>query len=173
MKTRIYKISDKYVQFGQKYSECQLVSALNAAYWLGEDLIHPNSDEYERIVDFAGCRHGSAICISYVYRYLKLRYIDVKPEFESVEFANEMNLPIGLGVFTKKHGLHDVLIIQKKHNDENGGYKVRVLNLFPYTDDKFWIHWKELEKLVIVKENIGPEYGYFRIFYRDPVFNER
>lgn len=154
----------------QKYSECQLVSALNAAYHLGEKYIDPDSEEYERLVDLVLARNGSAITIEYAYRYLRLKYGDVKPCWESIEFAMEMKLPVGMGLSTKKYGSHSALIVKKAYDNSRGGYKLKVPNLSHYTNKQMWIHWEEFEKMIYKGNNLGPEYCYFRIFYRNPLF---
>jgi len=149
----------------QKYSECQLVVALNASYCLGEPFISPNSEEYERLVDLTGGRCGSCINVEKAYDYLRLKYIDVKPEWNSIYFAMDKNLPISVGVNTDKHGLHNIVIIKMRSNNKIGWYDLKVPNLNPYTNKKMWIHLKKLEKITNVRKNIGPEYGFFRIFY--------
>jgi hypothetical protein len=166
---KIYKINNRLIQSGQKYGECQLVVALNAAYWLGEKFIFPKSEEYERLVDLTGARYGSAIDIEYAYKYLRLKYVDVKPIFESIEFAMVIGLPISLSVSVEKYGLHSVVILQTKHDNINGGYKVRVPNLNSYTDKNLWIHWERLKEFIIVERFLNPECGYFRIFYKNPI----
>lgn len=149
----------------QKYSECSLVAALNASYCLGESFISPNSKEYERLVDLTGARFGSCINVEKAYDYLRLKYIDVKPEWNSIYFAMDKNLPISISVNTDKHGLHSIVIVKMRSNNKKGWYDLKVPNLNSYTNKKMWIHLKKLEKITNVRKNIGPEYGFFRIFY--------
>ena len=149
----------------QKYAECQLITALNASYCLGESFISPNSEEYERLVDLTGGRHGSCIDVTKAYKYLRLEYIDVKPEWNSILFAMDKNLPISMGVDTKKHGLHSIIVVEFKNNNKKGWYDLKVPNLNGYTNKRMWIHWLDFEKIINEKENIGPNYGFFRIFY--------
>jgi len=64
----------------QKCSECQLVTALNAYTYLhGRPYCEQDSDEYERLVDMVGARHGSAIHIERAWKLLGIwpvaRYI--------------------------------------------------------------------------------------------------
>jgi len=158
------------LQNSQKYSECQLVTALNATYCLGEQPIKPDSSEYERLVDFVSARDGSAIRIEKSYSYLKLRFLDIKPDFEHIQGALSQGMPVSFGVWTEKHGFHSVLITEIQHDNKKGGYQLRVPNLQPYTDKEMWIHWKDLKKLQRVDKNIGPENGYLRAFFRDPLF---
>jgi len=169
----LYKSKNKTYQNGQKYSECQLISSLNAAYHLGEKLIHPDSEQYERLIDVTGGRYGACIAVEDAYRFLRLVYMDVKPEFRSIISAMSMNLPIGISVDAKRYGLHSVLIIEVRHNNKKGGYDVRVPNLRAHTNRRMWIYWEKFEKMIYVRENITPECGFFRIYYLDPLFQMR
>lgn len=162
----LYQGKGTIYQNEQRYSECQLVSALNAAYCLGEKLIHPDSEEYERLVDLTGARHGNCINVYKAYEYLRLNYIDVKPEWGSIWFAMEMNLPISVGVISAVNNFHSTVIIEMKHNNKTGDYELRVPNLKRHTDKQMWVNWPKYKKIIHVIENIGPEYGFFRIFYK-------
>lgn len=57
---------DKYYINSQKYSECQLVTAINATIYLNETSILSHSIEYERLIDLVGARHGSAVNIEVI-----------------------------------------------------------------------------------------------------------
>lgn len=149
----------------QKYSECSLVVALNAAYSLGEKEISLNSEEYERLVDLTGARHGSCIDVTKAYEYLRLEYVDVKPEWNSIWFSMNKNLPISVGVNIKPYGLHNIVIVKIKSNNEKGRYDLKIPNLKRYTNKKMWIHWYDFEKMIDVRNNIGPNFEFFRIFY--------
>ncbi len=59
----------------QKYSECQLVTAINAYYFFTGKTIKSDSDGYEKLVDLCGARHGTATCIEKVHRKLGLKAI--------------------------------------------------------------------------------------------------
>ena len=160
-------------QDSQLYSECQLISVLNAAYFLGEKTV--NKEEYDRLIDMVGARYGSAISIERSYKYLRVEFIDIKPDIDMMRNAIGQGYPIGFGVWTQKHGLHSVTAIEVEHDNSRGYYKFRVPNLKPYTDKNMWIHQNDLKELIKVgtKENIGPTTGYFRAFFIDPLHVHR
>ncbi len=63
-----------------------------------------------------------------------------------------------------------VILRGVRFNNKKGGYDVRIPNLSLYTNKRMWIRWKNLKKMMCVKKNIGPEYGFFRIYYLDPLY---
>jgi len=157
----------------QLYAECQLVSALNASYKLGWPFIQMGSNEYERLVDFTGGRHGSCIGVNKVYQYLKIEYFDIKPEWDSIRLMLNQGSPVQLGVWTKKTGFHSVCIVDVKRDNKQGGYKFRVPNLRYYTDKQMWVHESFLKTVIDVRPNIGPEYGFYRVFLKDGLYKDK
>lgn len=135
---------DKYYINSQKYSECQLVSAINAAIFLNEIPVIKDSIEYERLVDLVHARNGSAISIKYAHQYLRL----VATKLDFIDFSILKNFldnknPIEAKIYHKKTGLHSVLIID--HYRKEGNH-LRVLNCKQITDNKGWVEWKILKK---------------------------
>jgi len=59
----------------QKYSDCQVITAMNAHYYWYGRYIGLDSDEYEELVDIAKARHGSAIDINAVHKKLMLKVV--------------------------------------------------------------------------------------------------
>lgn len=149
----------------QLYSECQLVAVINAAIKLGQPSVKIGSNEYERLVDLVGARYGSAISVELAYTYLRLKFVDTKPEWSSVEMAVCKGLPLSLAIWSKHYGYHEISIVDKKHDNIRGGYLLKVPNLKRHTDTRMWIHWEDLQSLRGDKslENVG--HGYFRVFY--------
>jgi len=153
----------------QMYSECQLVTAINAAVYLGQPPVRLGSAEYERLVDLVGARHGSAIRINRAHRYLRLKYVDLKPEFYSIRFSLDRGMPVEIGVHSDHHGFHSALVVDV---EVRGAECVRfkVPNLRRHTDRKMWMTAKELNRILRTESNIGPTYGYFRAFYVDEMY---
>lgn len=147
----------------QKYWECQLVSVINAAVYLGEPRVEPNSEEYERLVDLVGARHGSAIRICDAVRYLRLVEHKIHKVTKDKLRSETMNgRPVQVVIDHPTVGLHGVLI-----TDDNGK-SVRVWNLrrkaFPHDRLSWprlielmagvpqvmrWAEWYELDPLRI------------------------
>ena len=89
----------------QNYLECQLVSALNAYYYLTGEKIEIGSEGYEELVDLAGGRKQTCLCMSPVYERLGIK---IEKTFDSSdEFINNLVFPMEKIVYG---GLHSVLI---------------------------------------------------------------
>lgn len=151
----------------QKYSECQLIAALNAAYKLGQPRVRVGGNQYERLVDLVNARTGSATEIEKAYDYLRLSFIDMKETFDSVKFALDRGMPVNIGVYTKTQGNHSVTIVDRK------GTKVRIPNMAKDTDKNMWIEWADVIHLLYSKPNNFPLCGYFRMFFLDPLFQPK
>ena len=108
----------------QSYIECQLVSALNAYYFLTGKKIVIGSEPYEELVDLSGGRTMPCLCMSPVYERLGIK---IKKTFDSPEeFLNNLVFPIEKIV----HGaLHSVLIVDWELSNK----RLRVTN-FGATD---------------------------------------
>jgi hypothetical protein len=173
MNNKLVNKNNKYFQNYQKYSECQLVAVLNASYVLGNRFINPDDEEYEKLVDKTCGRIGACIGIEEIYKYVGLRYIDVKQEWESIKFSMDMNLPISvsindvehMGINSNKYGFHNNVIIDMRYNKKRKNYDLQIPNLRYYTNDRMWINWDDYNKMIYFKKHVGPPYGFFRIFY--------
>ena len=97
----------------QKYSECQLVTAINACYYLTGKTIEQDSDEYEELVDLVAARNGSAICIEKAYEKLGLKVLGQYRSIYSFEQikTRKIPLPMEVGIWHKKTGFHSILIV--------------------------------------------------------------
>lgn len=130
---------DKYLN-RQKYSECQLITALNAHYYLtGKIYCKQDSPEYEDLVNLCRARHGAAIGIEKVHKKLGLKIIGYS-NFLSTHWADEwhrlatlkrwkkgekspkklkmpekrtrkIRLPVEMNVWHKRMGFHSVLVV--------------------------------------------------------------
>jgi len=92
----------------QKYSACQLISAINARIYLGENDVA--DDEFERLVDIAKCRYGSAINIIECHPILGLYSINGPLKNMPLEWVKN-HLPVEIGYSDPKFGFHSALII--------------------------------------------------------------
>ena len=162
-------INHKVIQNSQSYSECQLVSALNAASYLEIIKTFPQGDEYEELVDLALARDGAAITLNKVYRQLKLEYFDVNPIWNNILFyLRKHKWPIGVNVESSKYGFHNVLVIDTKYDDNC--WWVQIPNLNHHTDDAMWIRWNDFSILISELPNIEPQCGLFRVFVKQSFY---
>jgi len=122
----------------QKYSECQLVTAINARYWLTGKILGQDTQHYEKLVDLVGARHGAAIS---VHRAWKRFGIDVAQEYNYVFGIEADMLPLELTVWHKAYGYHSVLIIDR----EARSGAVRIANFSKATSMYGWIFWEDLQ----------------------------
>jgi len=116
----------------QNYSDCQLVTALNAFCFLTRGYHLPQkSRTYEKFVDLVGARHGSAIDIYRVHERLGIRVVkeweslfslqhdghspmdahEKKGPNECVGRNTALPLPLEMSVWNKHYGFHSVLAV--------------------------------------------------------------
>jgi len=158
---------NKYLN-NQKYSECQLVTALNAYYYLtGEVYCKQDSDEYEKLVDECCARHGSAIGIEKIHKKLGLEIIGYSNHI-STNFENDwltlrqiknrkkgiypkihkpikssrgkITLPIEITIWHKKTGYHSAIIIDHCLKTEC----FKIANFSQVTSNKGWMFVEDL-----------------------------
>lgn len=91
-----------YIQQGED-STCSLIALLNAKRYYGFDTCTYGDDEFERLVDMAACRYGSAIHITEVADYLHLNRITID--------QSDLRLPFTFSCFPPDRRLHCVLCI--------------------------------------------------------------
>ncbi|MFW9871647.1 MAG: hypothetical protein ACFFG0_01005 [Candidatus Thorarchaeota archaeon] len=87
------------------YSDCQVVTAVNAYYFLTGNIIKKSS--YFDLCELAGACYGSAISIEKVHKKLDLETFDYTNHFDEVE----IEYPIEMKVWHPRYGFHSTLII--------------------------------------------------------------
>lgn len=183
-----YNLTHEYYLNSQKYMECQLVTAINAAICLNEIPVEANSAEYDRLVDLVSARNGSAISIKDAYKYLRLEPFFVPFTWENVvkylkkRVINVKN-PIEFLVRSPRTGSHSILAIDccdgknlpsewtmAENSDEEikkrfkKGKMVKVLNFKPAPTG--WIKWEKLLEYVktnMFKNQLPKEFKVFRL----------
>ena len=135
----------------QLYSECQLVTALNAYIFYGGEPIKIGSPEYERLVDFCGTRYGSAISIeNNVYKYLGLNKLEFCPfSCSALKAILNLGIPVELSIHSKHYGFHSVLVIS--HNGDTVSDKDSSFEVLNASKHGRWIKWTVLSKLTTDK----------------------
>jgi len=132
-------MEDKYIHKNKREGDCQLVSIVNAYYFLTGKTV---SDElYNELADKCGCVAGSCIdtkpaldklnlCIKHKWSYL--------PSGEDV-------LPLEINVWHKYFGFHSVLAIDWEPRTEC----FKVLNFKHVASNNSWIFLEDLLHYVI------------------------
>jgi len=163
----------KYLN-SQKYSECQIITALNAYYHLtGKVYCQQDSQEYEDLVDSCCARIGAAIGIEKIHRKLGLRTIGYAsflstsmknvwlrmdainrrkagkyPKKKSYMYESikgkKIDLPIEMMVWHKKTGFHSTLIVDHCLQPDT----LRVTNFKHVTSNEGWIFAEDLYQYV-------------------------
>lgn len=126
----------------QKYAECQLVAVINAAAYLGQPLVDPKSEEYERLVDYVGARHGSAISPRLAAAYLRLIPHDIEPlTLDNVRSHVMSGRPVHVGIQHPIVGHHAVLLT----NGDGSGMRVWNMRRKGFAKDRLtWGRLKEM-----------------------------
>lgn len=102
---------NKYID-RQKYQECQLVTALNAYYYLtGKVYCEQNSQDYEDLVDLCCSRIGAAINIGKIHKKLGLVILEKHRFLWNFSDNKKLPLPIEAGIWHRLTGYHSVLIV--------------------------------------------------------------
>lgn len=125
----------------QKYSECQLVAIINAATFLGQPQVDPDSEEYERLVDLTASRYGSAVFPHKAVEYLRLIKTDIRPvEVEAVRRKVREGAPVQVTIQHPDLGLHATLLTGGNHRS------VQAWNVKGLPNDR--MSWERLRELM-------------------------
>jgi hypothetical protein len=144
----VHRNWSKYLN-SQKYSECQLITALNAYYYLtGKVYCTQDSPRYEELVDLSGTRHGTAINIEKrIHEKLGLQILGYSrflctgwvewyelstmqrwkkegalPTDVSLKKNKIINLPIEINLWHKRTGFHSALLVE--HCTKAGCFRI-------------------------------------------------
>jgi len=126
---------NKYIQENVSEGDCQVVTAVNAYYFLTGKIIKPNSRRYGKLVELAGAIAGSATCIQKVWKRLGLI---VTAQYFS---PTHQKLPLEIGVWHKSCGNHSALIVDYEPITES----YRIANFRWATNNQGWIYAEDLE----------------------------
>ncbi len=154
----------------QKYSECQLIVAINAAIYLGQPPVIKESNEYERLVDLVAARHGSAIKTEKDYEFLRIKKKPMEPKIFQIMDKIDEGHPVELHVSGTARGYHSILAIDYETITKDSSSKkyLKVLNFNPVCEEDGLMTWDHLSKIITRKQKPCCFY-----FYLDQRFNER
>jgi len=120
----------KYIHRNSTQGDCQLVTALNAYYYLtGDVYCTKDSKEYNQLVDLTRCRYGSAIHIEKAYKRLGIEIVWSGISLLDIMIDGEIALPIEWNTWSWEYGFHSTLIVDQK------GYNIRVTNFSKIAPD--------------------------------------
>lgn len=96
-----------YLQQVGGYSDCSLYTLCNALRFYGRPSPEPGTEEWEKLIDMAAARHGTAIHVDAVAAYLGLKRTRIPVE----DLAD--NLPADVTVWNPDAGtaLHSTLLV--------------------------------------------------------------
>ena len=97
------------LQGSNKGSSCGLISLINCCKYLGLPTPKFGSDEWERLVDVIGCRHGSAISVDDAATELGLKRKEIRVGPKTIA----KNLPVIIIMANPHRGmyLHSVAVV--------------------------------------------------------------
>ncbi len=131
---------NKYIN-KNKYSECQLITSLNAYYYLtGKQYCKPDSQKYEDLVDLVCARVGAAIDIEKVNKILGIEII--WEGINLLHFGDNIPLPMEFSAWAKGYGFHSTLIVD--YNKKCNAF--RITNFGKKTSEDGWIFAEDLYK---------------------------
>ena len=140
-----------------KYSECQLVSALNAYYYLTGKYIKQNSKRYENLVDLAKARHGAAISIEKVWNKLGIKIIKESNSILDFVKGNTIMLPLEYNIWHKRYGFHSTLIV----DHEPKCNALRITNFYRITSLDGWMFEEDVHQF---ETTVGGHKKTYRLF---------
>ena len=134
----------KYIDKNQTAGDCQLVTAVNAYYFLtGKQWCKAKSDEYERLVDLTACRHGSAIHIEKAWNELGIEIVwEGNIWFNVEEILKKRRLPVEWNIWAWGYGFHSTLIVDYVKKSEN----IRVTNFRKVVLPSGWMSCYDMHK---------------------------
>ena len=135
----------KYLNSNKTPFDCQLVTAINAYYYLTGKTIPQNSDQYDEFVKIAKCDHGAAIGIEKIWKKLNLKVIKksrtlLDIQIEGSRLSSKTPLPIEWRIWHKKTGFHSTLIVDECKKTQC----FRVTNFKDVTSVRGWIFKEDM-----------------------------
>jgi len=145
----------KYIWKNKIGADCQLVTAVNAYYYLTGELV--DDITYENYVDLCKCRNGSAISIEKVWKRLGIDIIwagNSLLDFKTRCYGNDLPirikrerkkkipLPLEFNIWHKDYGFHSTLIVD--HEPRVDCYKIT--NFKSETSHDGWIFAEDIYK---------------------------
>lgn len=110
---------------------CWPIALCNALLYHGHPSPRPGTDDWERLIDIAGCRHGSSIGTDRIRDWLGVVCDPNRLD------ATSAKIPLALAIIDPKLGPHWVLMIEQKAD------ALRLVNYAGERDQ--WVELKDLK----------------------------
>ena len=123
------------------YSDCQVVSAVNAFYMLTGNVAYDNEREYRALCKLARACYGAAICIGKVHEKLGIRH--GKPSWSPFD-RPKFDCPIECTVWHTRYGFHSILIVDRVKKCD----AIRVTNFKWETNSQGWMFGWDLHNFL-------------------------
>lgn len=137
---------ENYIHKNESDGDCQLVSVVNAYYYLTGKVV--GKGLYEKLIDDCGCRYGSCINIEKAFNTLKL-YIDRSYKYFVDGSINV--LPLEINIWHKFFGYHSILAVDWEPKTE----AFRVTNFRHAASASGWIFAEDLYNFIIINPDKG------------------
>lgn len=134
---------EKYIHRNKREGDCQLISIVNAYYYLTSNII--TNDVYQELADECGCVAGSCIDIKKAFKKLGLR---VEEEWKFLPNTKSV-LPLEINVWHKHFGFHSILAVE--YNKQVDTY--RITNFRHVASNNGWIFHEDLMHYVVENPN--------------------
>lgn len=145
----------------QNRNDCQLITALNAYYYIYGKTIGQNTKTYEKLTDLAHTRHRAATTIYKVHQKLKLttHYYNHLLGFSTKQKANKW-LPIEAIIHHKHYGTHSILTID--YEPITHSYRILNANKLEQISTQGWILHENLQHYTTLNPNHKCKWKYRR-----------
>lgn len=141
------------------YSDCQLVTAINAYYYLTGNIIKQDSIKYKELAEICGCVHGSCINIKKAWKKLEIKE-DIRFKKYDIEKYLKRNCFIELSVHNKYYGYHSIAIVDYIKKAKC----LRITNFRGVTSIEGWIFLEDIEPFIIDNPDKSKPYWHGRTF---------
>lgn len=130
--------------------DCQLVTAVNACYYLKGYAIKQDSDYYHSLAELCGCRYGSCIDVTKAWKELGIwedRRFD--SWWDGIDYLEENGGFFEVSLWHSHYGFHSVAIVD--YMPEAGA--ARVTNFRQETTVSGWIFLEKLKPHLVENPN--------------------
>ncbi len=120
--------------------DCQLVTAINACYYLTGEIVRQDSKLYKQLLKLGGCEYGSCCATKKIWKALGI-WEDKRLNYYDLRKYLKKNCFIELTVWHKRHGYHSVAIVDWIKKAEC----IRVINFRYETSIAGWMFLEDIK----------------------------